>query len=244
MPRFQQFERSESVWPAGLVFNPPGGGGTPGSTGTGGLSGTGGSTLGGSCVLPQNPRAGQSGVNDPYFASDADRTAWIASHPTCTPPPPFLPDSAPTTGAIKFTLSAASGSLPADLAVSVDGNPVAPSGPPSATGEVVYSASGLSAGSHNLKITGTGIQFTSLVNAVAGATIGMPIQLAVTPGTTPGTTTQPPAVPATTPPATTVVVSTPATPWGAILVTAIIAGGVGWAISRSAGKPHATTETL
>lgn len=44
------------------------------------------------CTLPSNPNYGKPGVNDPYFASQADHDAWVAANNGC-PPPPYLPDT-------------------------------------------------------------------------------------------------------------------------------------------------------
>lgn len=46
------------------------------------------------CTLPQNPNYGQPGVNDPYFASQADHDTWVAANGGC-PIPPYLPNTPP-----------------------------------------------------------------------------------------------------------------------------------------------------
>lgn len=107
MPTWTQFEppAAAPVQPAGRLTigaPPPTGISTPANplrltTGSSSYVTAGGSSPGGappppSCaVLPTNPRYGQPGVQDPHFASAADRTAWIAANPGC-PPPPYIPD--------------------------------------------------------------------------------------------------------------------------------------------------------
>ena len=88
-------------------------GGTTGATGTGGTTGTAdgstdGQPTGALCAFPTNPQLGQSSVvtdasgaylytniqADPYFASDAARTAWIKTNPSCPQPPAWNPGTA------------------------------------------------------------------------------------------------------------------------------------------------------
>jgi hypothetical protein len=61
--------------------------------------GSGGSTA---CALPTSPVQGQTRTDasgqsvtaqDPYFASSAERAAWITAHPSCPVPPAFIPDA-------------------------------------------------------------------------------------------------------------------------------------------------------
>lgn len=108
MPVWTQFAETTPVFHAGqasLRFAPP-------SVATS----TALSTAGPSCTLPRNPRAGQPGVNDPYFASQADHDAWVASHSGC-PPPPYLPDTPPQVPAPSLVSPPDSASVPAGVTV-------------------------------------------------------------------------------------------------------------------------------
>lgn len=90
-PTFTRFQQEEWPGPAGqpiLVTAP-----VAATLRAAAPPGTPGPSVPACPPLPANPRAGQPGVNDPYFATSADRDAWIAANPTCEPPPPFQPDT-------------------------------------------------------------------------------------------------------------------------------------------------------
>jgi len=180
MPSFTRFQEQEHVWPSGQIFMaPPGAMAPPTSTPPS-------TPAAPDCTLPTNPRAGQPGVQDPYFSTSSDRDAWIAAHPSCAPPPAYLPDTPLST--INLSVVAPAGQqLPGDLAVTVDGTAVTPSA--IAATSAKYSVPNLPDGSHALSITGTGYQAQSQQVATSGGQI-FPVNVTLQPAPT-GTSTVP-----------------------------------------------------
>lgn len=175
------------------------------------------------CTLPTNPRAGQPGVNDPHFATDADRSAWIAANPSCTPPPPFLPET--PHGTAQITIFEA----PADISVSIDGATVPVGSVPVTIDNrsALFTSTSVSAGRHAIKLTGTGVQpIQDVFDIQPGQTRTLAFSMVPVAVPQPVPSPVPNQVPSV------IVQARTGVSWGAVFVIGTLAAGLGWLVSR------------